>query len=179
VKLPAFRVAVLIATGEGRVCEPRRGRPMRQWVPLDPAGEGECLAYLREARAYLANPVDPSPALDTALAYHLAWTGHDFERAMTYVAEDIVCDALACRFEGTDAFRGFFGPFVEILRGSRLIAAYGDATKAMLMYDTQTVPVRSAPVAECLTVRDGRITHIRIVFDRAPFDAARRAAASV
>jgi hypothetical protein len=43
------------------------------------------------------------------------------------------------------------------------------------MYDTETVPVASAPGAECLTVRDGTITHIRIIFDRAPFEAARRA----
>ena len=26
-------------------------------------------------------------ALDTALAYYQAWTSHDFERAMTYIAE--------------------------------------------------------------------------------------------
>jgi hypothetical protein len=29
---------------------------------------------------------------------------------------------------------------------------------------------------ECVTVADGRITYGRFVFDRAPFDAARRAA---
>lgn len=47
---------------------------------------------------------------------------------------------------------------------------------AMLMYDTKTVPVRSAPGAECVTVKDGKITHSRFVFDRAPFQAAREAA---
>jgi hypothetical protein len=46
---------------------------------------------------------------------------------------------------------------------------------ALLMYDAETVPVASAPAGEHLTVHDGRITHLRIVFDRAPFDAARRA----
>ena len=35
-------------------------------------------------------------ALKTALAYHRAWTGGDFERAMSYVADDIVCLAPAC-----------------------------------------------------------------------------------
>jgi hypothetical protein len=38
------------------------------------------------------------------------------------------------------------------------------------------VPVTSAPGAECLTVSDGKITYSRFIFDRAPFDAARRAA---
>jgi hypothetical protein len=119
---------------------------------------------------------ETSPALATALAYHRAWTGHDFELAMTYIAEDVVCDAPSGRLEGADAYRGFMGPFERILTGSALLAAFGDETTAVLMYDADTVPVKNAPGAECLTIRDGVITHIRIVFDRVPFDAARAAA---
>jgi hypothetical protein len=44
------------------------------------------------------------------------------------------------------------------------------------MYDTETVPVKSAPGAECVTVTDGTITYSRFIFDRAPFDAARQTA---
>jgi hypothetical protein len=116
-------------------------------------------------------------AVQVALAYHRAWTNHDFERAMTYVAEDVVCHAPAGRLDGAAAFRGFMGPFVQILTSSKLIAAYGDDDMAVVMYDADTVPVKDAPGAECLTVKDGRISHIRIIFDRLPFDAARRAAA--
>jgi ketosteroid isomerase-like protein len=47
-----------------------------------------------------------------------------------------------------------------------------------VLYDTDTVPVKDAPGAECVTVRDGKITHMRIIFDRLPFDQARRAAAT-
>lgn len=36
--------------------------------------------------------------------------------------------------------------------------------------------VKNAPGAECVTVRDGKITRSRFIFDRAPFEAARRAA---
>ncbi len=118
-----------------------------------------------------------SMALKTALAYHRAWTTHDFDQAMTYIAEDIVCQAPAVRLNGAEAFRGFMGPFAKILVSSNLIAAFGDEETAVLMYDTDTVPVKDAPGAECLTVRDGKISHMRIIFDRAPFDAARRAAA--
>ena len=117
-----------------------------------------------------------SPALETALAYHRAWTGHDFERAMHHVHPEIVCDAPAGRLEGAEAFRAFMGPFVGILTGSRLLAAFGDETTAVLVYDAATRPVPHAPAAECLTVAGGRITHLKIVFDRLPFDAARRAA---
>jgi ketosteroid isomerase-like protein len=117
-----------------------------------------------------------SPALDIALAYHKAWTSHDLDKAMTYVADDIVCDAPAGRLEGATAYREFMGPFVQILTGSKIIAAFGDDDTALIMYDTETVPVKSAPGAECVTIKNGRITNSRFIFDRAPFDAARKAA---
>ena len=116
-----------------------------------------------------------SPALRTALAYYQAWTGHDLDKAMSYVADDIVCDAPAGRLEGAAAYRGFMGPFVQILRGATLIAAFGDDQTAVIVYDTETVPVPSAPAAECVTVTDGKIAYNRFIFDRAPFDAARKA----
>lgn len=116
-------------------------------------------------------------ALRTALAYHRAWTSHDFERAMTYIADDVVCEGPAGRLDGAEAFKSFMGPFAQTLIRSAVVAAFGDETMAVVMYDTETVPVSSAPAAECLTVEDDRITHMRIIFDRLPFEAARRAAA--
>lgn len=118
-----------------------------------------------------------SPALEVALAYFHAWTGHDLDKAMEYVADNVVCDAPAGRLEGAAAYRGFMGPFVQILTGSQIIAAFGDDEQAVVVYDTETVPVQSAPAAECVTVREGKITYSRFIFDRAPFDAARRAQA--
>lgn len=117
-------------------------------------------------------------ALRVALAYFEAWTSKDLERAMTFVADDIVCDAPAGRIEGVDGYRAFLGPFLGLLTGSSLIAAYGDERTALIMYDTATVPVPNAPGAECLTVVDGRITHSRFLFDRLPFEQARQAAAA-
>jgi len=117
-----------------------------------------------------------SPALRTALAYYQAWTNHDLETAMSYIADDIICDAPAGRLEGAEAYRGFIGPFTQILTGSTMIAAFGDDQTALVMYDTETVPVKNAPGAECVTVADGKITYSRFLFDRAPFDAARQSA---
>jgi hypothetical protein len=118
-----------------------------------------------------------SQALEVALAYFEAWTGKDFERAMTYLADDVVCDSPGGRLSGTAAFRGFMQPFTQIVTRSELMAAFGDDRTALLMYDTDTVPVTHAPGAECHTVEDGKITHITIVFDRQPFTEARAAAA--
>jgi ketosteroid isomerase-like protein len=119
---------------------------------------------------------DRSPALEVALAYYQAWTGKDIEAAMGHLADDVVCDAPAGRLQGVDAYRQFLGPFAQLLLGSELLAAFGDDTTAVLVYDTRTPPVASAPGAECLTVRDGKIVHNRFIFDRLPFEVARRSA---
>jgi ketosteroid isomerase-like protein len=119
---------------------------------------------------------NPGRALQTALDYFRAWTGKDFELAMTYIAPDVVCDAPAGRLEGADAYRGFMGPFVQMLLDAELLGAFGDDETALVMYDTRTVPVASAPGAELVRVRDGRIVYSRFLFDRLPFEQARRAA---
>ena len=119
-----------------------------------------------------------SPALRTALAYYQAWTSHDLDKAMSYIASDVVCDTPAGRLEGADAYPGSLGPFVQITTGATMIAAFGDEQTALLMYDTRTMPVKSAPGAECVTVKDGKITYSRFIFDRAPFQAARQQAPS-
>ncbi|MEU4426669.1 nuclear transport factor 2 family protein [Actinoplanes sp. NPDC024001] len=115
-----------------------------------------------------------SPALRVALAYHHAWAAKGLDRAMSYVDPAIVCDAPAGRIEGAAAYREFMAPFVAMLRGATLIAAFGDAETALVMYDTETSLVPSAPGAECVTVQHGRIVRSRFLFDRAPFEAARR-----
>lgn len=112
-------------------------------------------------------------ALDVALAYHRAWADHDFEDAMRFIDEDIVCRAPAGLIEGAAAFRDFMGPFVDMMEETRIIAAFGDEDTALVMYGTQTRLVPDAPGAEFVVVRDGRITEMRIIFDRTPFDAAR------
>jgi ketosteroid isomerase-like protein len=113
--------------------------------------------------------------LDTVLAYYKAWTSHDFDLAMTYIADDITCHAPAGQIVGAEAFRAFMEPFSQILRSSELHAAFGDQTTALLMYGTSTHPVADAPGAELHTVHDGKITTLRIIFDRLPFEQARAA----
>jgi hypothetical protein len=118
----------------------------------------------------------PSPALEVALAYYQARSSKDIDAAMSYIAEDIICQAPAGRIEGAAAYRAFLAPFTHILISSRMIAAFGDDQTALVMYDTETVLVKNAPGAECVILENGRIAHSRFLFDRAPFDAARRAA---
>lgn len=116
--------------------------------------------------------------LEVSLAYYQAWTAKDFDRAMTLIADDIVCDTPNGRLEGAVAFRGFMEPFTTIVTRAELMAAFGDDRTALLMYDTDTVPVPHAPGAEWHTIESGKITHMTIIFDRQPFTQARAVAGS-
>jgi hypothetical protein len=46
---------------------------------------------------------EQSPALQVDLAYYHDWTNKDIEQAMSYIDEQIVCDAPAGQIEGADA----------------------------------------------------------------------------
>jgi len=116
-----------------------------------------------------------SPALQIALSHHRAWTAKDLETAMSYIADDVVLDAPAGRLTGIRAYREFLRPFAEqFLVRAELVAAFGDDRTALLMYDTETIPAKSAPAAECVTVHDGKIVYNRFIFDRLPFEEFRR-----
>ena len=117
-----------------------------------------------------------SPALRVAMAFYQAWTGKDLDRAMSYVSDDIVCEAPPRRIEGIEQYRAFWAPFLQIFTKADVIAAFGDGETALLMYDAHTTPVASALTAEWFTTKDGKISRNRIIFDRVPFQAARKAA---
>ncbi len=114
-------------------------------------------------------------ALDIARRYFEAWSGGDFDRAMSFVDPDITCHAPAGPVVGADAFLDFMGPFAGMVQSAGLVAAYGDEATALLVYDTSTPVVADAPGAEWHHVVDGRIREMRIIFDRLPFELARRA----
>ena len=113
--------------------------------------------------------------LEIALAYYQAWSGKDLDRALTYVDEHVVCHAPPGRLDGIEAYRAFLTPFIAGLLGTTLLGAFGDEETAMLLYDSTTTLVPSAPGAELVTVSGGKIVRSHFVFDRLPFHLARQA----
>ncbi|WP_407345303.1 nuclear transport factor 2 family protein [Pengzhenrongella phosphoraccumulans] len=114
-----------------------------------------------------------TPAAETALACHRAWTSGDLETAWRLLDDDIECLGPAGRLVGIEAVKGFMGPFAASLTSSELLSVHGDEHEALLMYDAGNPAVASAPAAELCTVRDGKVVAIRIIFDRLPFALAR------
>jgi hypothetical protein len=114
------------------------------------------------------------PALATALAYHQAWTSQNLDQAMTYIADDITCDAPGARISGAQQYRDFLGGFMTRLTGVQTAAAFGDDTTAVLFYYPRTASVSDAATAECFTVVGGKITRTVLVFDRPSFAPPQR-----
>jgi limonene-1,2-epoxide hydrolase len=108
-------------------------------------------------------------ALEVAQAYHQAWTSHDLDQAMTYVADDISCDAPGGRINGAERYRAFLGGFMARLTGVETIAGFGDDRTAVLFYYPHTAQVDDAPTAEWFTVTSGKIIRSVLVFDRLSF----------
>ena len=55
-KLPASRVAELVAAGHGVPFDANTGRPMREWLSLDADSPAEWLSLAREALAFAGDP---------------------------------------------------------------------------------------------------------------------------
>ena len=56
VKLPKPRVDALIAAGEGERYDPRHdGRPMKEWITLEPTSQEDWLDLSREAMEFVAS----------------------------------------------------------------------------------------------------------------------------
>jgi len=109
------------------------------------------------------------PARDVVTDYHRAWTSGRVEDAMRLVAEDVTCRAPGVDLVGIDAYRAYISGFAPRLTGLADIAAFADGERVALFYYPQTAATSTAPAAECLTVREGRITDSVLVFDRLSF----------
>lgn len=108
--------------------------------------------------------------------YVRAWLAGDAEKALSYVADDIVCEAPFGRVTGLEGYRQFLAPFVGSLLGGELIDVLGDEEHAATVYVVETPFAKDYRGMEYLTVKDGKITEVISVFDLSPGLKAKAAA---
>ncbi|MEU2281529.1 nuclear transport factor 2 family protein [Streptomyces sp. NPDC013178] len=97
-----------------------------------------------------------------------AWLGGDVDKAMSFLSEDVVCEAPNGRFEGLERYRQFLEPFTSALISSTVIDVLGDDTHAATVYTTETPFAKDFRGVDYLTVENGKIIHVISVFDLSP-----------
>ena len=107
---------------------------------------------------------DPTP-VDIAMAFLQAWSRRDLPALAGYLAEDVVFESPMVRLTGSGPFIEAADQFAQVVTGINVIAAFGDGDRAMVMYDMETGPFGTLRAVEQLDVKQGRITHDRLVFD--------------
>ena len=113
-------------------------------------------------------PADSQPH-SIVKAYHRAWTGGDVEAAMALVADDVTCRAPGVDLHGKSEYERFIGSFAPRLTGLADITSFADGNRIALFYYPHTAVTNVAPVAECFTVRGGKIVDNVLIFDRLSF----------
>ena len=112
--------------------------------------------------------MSPAPhALQTARAYHDAWTSRDFARATGLLADSLAVEVpindYSTRASFAEALRGF-GSMVE---RTRLLSALGNDSEATLIYDMDVAGLGTIRIAEHFTVHEGKIDRLRQIHDTA------------
>ena len=109
---------------------------------------------------------DP-PALATARAYLDAWRGHEYERAAALLSGDLEVEVPINEYPTKQSFAAALTGFGQMVERVDLLAAMGDASEAMLLYDMQVSSLGTMRIVEHFTVDDGQITRLRQIHDTA------------
>lgn len=115
------------------------------------------------------------PIEDTAgiiRAYYDAWTGKDFSRATSLLADSLVVEVPVNDYPTTESFAVALRNFGSLVTRVELLAAMNSGNEAMLLYDLVVQRLGRLRVAEHFTVRHGKITRIRQIHDTAAVRAA-------
>jgi hypothetical protein len=108
-------------------------------------------------------------AAKVARAYFDAMATKNIEGVIALTASNVTCDSPVGQLSGIEAYRGFQEGFGRMLEKLTLRAVFGDDAQAVLVYVADTLPVKGAYVAEYLTVKAGKITSNRVIYDGVPF----------
>ncbi|MFJ8108342.1 nuclear transport factor 2 family protein [Streptomyces sp. NPDC096132] len=97
-----------------------------------------------------------------------SWLASDVEKALAFLADDIVCEAPNGRFEGPDRYRRFLEPFASTIISATVIDVLGNDTHAATVYTTDVPFAKDFRGIDYITVKDGKINRITSVFDLSP-----------
>ena len=109
-----------------------------------------------------------SPA-ETVERYFDAWTSNDFDTARSLLEDDLEFRGPIDTFDNADALIESIKGLSQILTGAHRRGVVADGDQVCVIYDLETAPVGTAPVAEWYRVREGKIASLQAFFDARPF----------
>jgi predicted ester cyclase len=103
-----------------------------------------------------------------ATEYVRAWLAGDAEKALSFIADDVVCQAPNGVIRGIAGYRQFLEPFATALISGAVLDVVGDDDRAATVYTVETSLVKDFRGMEYVTVEDAKIVRMISVFDRLP-----------
>lgn len=102
-----------------------------------------------------------------AQAFTEAWTSQDMETAGNYLTDDVVFDGPLGHADGKTEYLAGLSGLVHSLgvTGVNVVAAFGDETQVLIMYELLTQKVGPLTGAKLLSFRDSTIYADRLTFD--------------
>lgn len=111
---------------------------------------------------------------DIARAFTEAWINHDMDTAASYVADDVVFDGPLGHRDGKQPYMESLSGLAQIFKSVKILAAFGDDTQALIMYEVPTDAYGILTCAKLFTFRDGKIARDRLTFDSFPMRTGSR-----
>ena len=110
---------------------------------------------------------NPQTPVAIARAFTQAWTSRDMDTAARLVADDVIFDGPLGHTDGKKAYiEGLNGIAQAVaLTGVKIIAAFGNDTQALIMYELITGRFGALTCAKLFTIRAGKIQTDRLTFD--------------
>ena len=108
-------------------------------------------------------------AAEVAEGFFDAWTSKDFDRARSFLHDDLSFDGPIESFTDADSYIASLRQLGGIVTGAEIQKRFVDGDDVCVIYDLKTAPVPSSRTCEWYTVRDGKIASVSVVFDARPF----------
>lgn len=111
-------------------------------------------------------------------AFTEAWVSHDMDTVAGYVTDDVTFDGPVGHSVGRQAYVEGLSKFAQLVTGVKILAAFGDDTQALIMYELATPAFGALTCAELHTYRDGKIATDLFTYDTFPVRGGPAAAAA-
>jgi hypothetical protein len=113
--------------------------------------------------------MEKSKVLDIVRNYHNSWVNKNFEKAGSFLAENLSVIVPINNYPTKQSFLAAVEYTVTMVNSIELLSAFNNENEAMIMYDMTLNNLSKLRIAEHFLIRDEKIIQICQIHDTAPF----------